>query len=258
MTSEEPNFETIKITDLKPADYNPRIINDDNFDKLKQSLNQFGLVDPIIINLKNENTIIGGHQRYQALLEKHEGEELYLIRLGDIGWVFDNIDLKVNDKNMEKALNINLNQNNLTGEWDNDKLKGIFVDLKLEEVDLEITGFNDIQINNISPSLSKEGFKIEDKKENKNPQSLKFNTFPKTRPLPKKKKEKKEPIFITPTNIQQPKPEETFKKPEPQPLPKPKPKKKKKHIVTVYLKTDEECQEIYDKLMKDGYLCTIN
>lgn len=55
------DFETIKITDIKPAIYNPRTITDENFDKLKQSLNQYGLVDPIVINLKNENTIIGGH-----------------------------------------------------------------------------------------------------------------------------------------------------------------------------------------------------
>lgn len=156
------NFETIKITDIKPAQYNPRNIDDENFAKLKNSLHQFGLVDPIVINLKNKNTIIGGHQRYRALLEEEKHDDLYLIRLGDIGWVFDTPDLKIEDENMEKLLNISLNQTNMMGEWDNDKLKGIFVDFKLEDIDLELTGFDDWEINNISPLLSNNDYDEED------------------------------------------------------------------------------------------------
>ena len=163
------DFETIKITDIKPATYNPRTITDENFNKLKQSLNQYGLVDPIVINLKNENTIIGGHQRYKALLDEHNtNKELYLIRLGDIGWVFDNLDLKVEDDTVEKLLNINLNQNNLMGEWDNEMLKGIFVDLKLNEVELDLTGFDDWEIDNISPLLSVEDYDTDKKGETTN------------------------------------------------------------------------------------------
>ena len=37
------DFEKIKITDIKPAPYNPRLINEENFSKLKQSLNRFGV-----------------------------------------------------------------------------------------------------------------------------------------------------------------------------------------------------------------------
>lgn len=167
------DFETIKITDIKPATYNPRTITDENFNKLKQSLNQYGLVDPIVINLKNENTIIGGHQRYKALLDEHNTDkELYLIRLGDIGWVFDNLDLKVEDDTVEKLLNINLNQNNLMGEWDNEMLKGIFVDLKLNEVELDMTGFDDWEIDNISPLLSIDDYEDEnEEKDNSNDES---------------------------------------------------------------------------------------
>lgn len=142
-------FETIKITDIKPAPYNPRLINDENFHKLKQSLDRFGLVDPIVINLKNENTIIGGHQRYKVLLDNTEPTDLYLLRLGDIGWVFDNLDLKVEDENMEKLLNVSLNQQNLMGEWDNEKLEELFTELSLEDVDLTLTGFNDFEIEEI-------------------------------------------------------------------------------------------------------------
>lgn len=146
------DFERIKITELKSADYNPRVITKENFEKLKQSLNQFGLVDPIIINLKNDNTIIGGHQRYKVLLQNKELEDLYLLRLGDVGWVFDNIDLKIEDESIEKLMNINLNQTNLMGEWNNVKLESLFTDLELSNIDLDLTGFEEFEIDEISLS----------------------------------------------------------------------------------------------------------
>ena len=60
---------TIKITEIEPADYNPRIMSEIERTKLRNSMETFGIVDPIIVNLKN-NRIIGGHQRYEVLLEK--------------------------------------------------------------------------------------------------------------------------------------------------------------------------------------------
>lgn len=85
-------IESIKITELKPADYNPRRISDDEYLKLKNSISTFGLVDPIIINLKNMH-IVGGHQRYDVLLDEYMSNneffaELSMIRLGDVGFVF--------------------------------------------------------------------------------------------------------------------------------------------------------------------------
>lgn len=63
-------IEKIKITDIKPAEYNPRQITSEELTKLTNSISTFGLVDPIIINLKN-NKIIGGHQRYEVLINQH-------------------------------------------------------------------------------------------------------------------------------------------------------------------------------------------
>ena len=50
--------------------------------KLEKNINTYGLVDPIIINLKN-NTIIGGHQRYDILISQDETQDLQLIKRGD-------------------------------------------------------------------------------------------------------------------------------------------------------------------------------
>lgn len=145
-------FDKIKLTDIIPAEYNPRKINEAEKEKLKNSLNEFGLVDPIVINLQN-NHIIGGHQRYDAILDQHiqDGEfiaELNLIRLGDIGWVFTDTDLKVESLEHEKALNIALNK--ISGEWDTNKLEEIFADLKLSNFNVDLTGFDDIEIDNLT------------------------------------------------------------------------------------------------------------
>ena len=132
-------MEKIKMTDIKPTEYNPRMISDNELKKLKNSIENFGLVDPIIINLKN-NTIIGGHQRYKAL-NKLGIESLNLIKLGGIGWCFVNDNIAKLDENYEKALNISLNK--ISGEWDEDKLCGLLENISFEDFDLSLTGFDE-------------------------------------------------------------------------------------------------------------------
>lgn len=148
------SFDTIKITDIIPAPYNPRTITDTEMDKLENSLSTFGLVDPIVINLKN-NHIIGGHQRFDAILnnaiKKDDLQELNLIRLGDIGWVFTDTDLKIESSEHEKALNIALNK--IQGEWDTSKLTELFNDLTLNDFNLELTGFTNIELNELNINL---------------------------------------------------------------------------------------------------------
>lgn len=56
------------LTDIHPADYNPRKAlrpSDPEFRNIEHSLREFGYVDPIIIN--RDGTIIGGHQRATVL-----------------------------------------------------------------------------------------------------------------------------------------------------------------------------------------------
>ena len=136
--------EKIKITDLIPSDYNPRIMPENEATKLRNSLETFGLVDPIVINLKN-NHIIGGHQRFEVLIDQHLEDnkifdELNMIRLGDIGWVFTDTDLKVESEDHEKALNLSLNK--ISGEWDSEKLFVILEELEVNNFDIELTGFD--------------------------------------------------------------------------------------------------------------------
>lgn len=141
-------IEKIKITDIKPAEYNPRNISSEELKKLENSISTFGLVDPIIINLKN-NKIIGGHQRYEVLINQHMLDndfygELNLIRMGDIGWIFTETDLTLEDEDHEKALNLALNK--ISGEWDFEKLGEILDELTINDFNIELTGFDELEI----------------------------------------------------------------------------------------------------------------
>ena len=144
------NFEKIKLEELQPSEYNPRQISGEQSDKLKNSLQEFGLVDPIIVNLKTKH-VIGGHQRYN-ILKQNKNKEYSLIKLGDIGWIFDDENITIKDENHEKALNVALNK--ISGEWDKQKLQELFQELNTESFNLEITGFNNIELNsfNITPN----------------------------------------------------------------------------------------------------------
>ena len=100
-------FQSYKIADLIPASYNPRKKlkpGDKEYEKIKNSIKEFGYVEPIIIN--SDMTIIGGHQRATVL--------------ADLGYTEVECIVVDIDKTKEKALNVALNK--ITGEW-NKELK---------------------------------------------------------------------------------------------------------------------------------------
>jgi len=120
-------FKKIKITDLKHADYNPRKdlkAGDAEFEKIKNSITEFGYVEPIIIN--SDYTIVGGHQRAKVLKE---------LGYDEVNCVVIEI-----DKTKEKALNVALNK--ISGEWDFEALAKLLDDLKEEDYNVELTGFD--------------------------------------------------------------------------------------------------------------------
>lgn len=60
-------MDTVKIKDIKPAEYNPRKLSDDAFKTLQESIDKLGFILPIILN-KDNNTIVAGHQRTKSCL----------------------------------------------------------------------------------------------------------------------------------------------------------------------------------------------
>ncbi len=121
------NIQKIRIDKLKPATYNPRKDlkpNDPEYIKIKNSIENFGYVSPLIIN--NDMTVIGGHQRLKVLKELGFTELECIV-----------VDL---DKTNEKALNIALNK--IQGDWDEEKLEDLLQELKLQNFDTNLTGFD--------------------------------------------------------------------------------------------------------------------
>lgn len=54
------------ISELSPADYNPRRIDDESFQLLRESIERFGLIKPVLLN--GNGTLMAGHQRIKALI----------------------------------------------------------------------------------------------------------------------------------------------------------------------------------------------
>ena len=94
-------IEKKKISELKPAPYNPRKSNEKQEANLKASLEKFGVVEPIVYN-KQTGYIVGGHFRVR---------ELKKLGYTEVDCVVVNL-----NEEQEKELNIRLNAN--TGEWD--------------------------------------------------------------------------------------------------------------------------------------------
>ena len=138
----ELEVKEINIDDIHQSDYNPREISKTELTKLKNNIDEFGLVDPIIVNLKNNN-IVGGHQRYKALLLKNV-KKLHMITIGNIGWVFNETDLNIKDEDAEKILNLSLN--NISGEWNEGQLNHILQELKQKNKNYKLTGFDDLDL----------------------------------------------------------------------------------------------------------------
>jgi len=125
MSNIDLKIERKKVSDLKPADYNPRKMKKEEMAKLRKSLDTFGYVDPIIWN-KRTNTVVGGHQRIKALI--------------DLGHKDDEIAVVIVDFDLEKEKALNIALNRISGQFNKEKL-GMILD-KMSMEDLELTGLN--------------------------------------------------------------------------------------------------------------------
>jgi DNA modification methylase len=141
-------IEKIKIEKLNPAEYNPRKDlkpGDPEYEKLKNSILNFGYVEPVLWNKRTGN-IIGGHQRYKVLVELGEKE-------------IDCVVVDMDSEN-EKALNIALNK--VSGDWDKDKLMLLIEDLKGIDFDVSLTGFDPAELDDLFKDSLKDNIKEDD------------------------------------------------------------------------------------------------
>ena len=103
-----------QIADLKAAPYNPRRIDKKARRGLEASLRRFGMVQEVVVN-RRTGYIVGGHQRVDALRETGVTE---------VPVVYVDLD----DKD-ERALNVTLNSDLVSGTFDDEKLAALIADI---------------------------------------------------------------------------------------------------------------------------------
>ena len=130
----------VQLSDIKAAKYNPRRDlkpGDPDYDALKMSVEEFGLVEPLIWNERTGN-LVGGHQRLK-ILEKAG------VKSTEVSVVY--LDLE-----KEKALNLALNK--ISGQWDVLKLTEVLGEIRDESEDLlSQTGFRGDELGMLLASL---------------------------------------------------------------------------------------------------------
>jgi len=121
--SQDIKIQYVAISDLKPAEYNPRSWDESAKEKLKTSIQKHGFVDPVIANELSErkNIIVGGHFRTECAKE---------LGFTKVPVVYVRLSLE-----QEKALNLRLNR--VAGDWNYELLKEFDPSLLLD------VGFND-------------------------------------------------------------------------------------------------------------------
>jgi ParB-like chromosome segregation protein Spo0J len=121
---------TLPIDQLQPAAYNPRKPlgpKSSAYRKLKASLAEFGLVEPLVWN-ERTGRVVGGHARLRILRELGVTEvPVSVVRL---------------DEAREKALNIVLNNQEAQGRYDPAKLADLLTELQALP-ELALTGFDE-------------------------------------------------------------------------------------------------------------------
>lgn len=132
--SDFPKLVTIKVSEID-ADYesNPRILNNEKFDTLKDSFKKFGNIQPIVVNNRT-NKLLSGHQRLRILKEKGEEVDVWMVDI---------------DEFKETAASIALNQE--VAEYDQDMLKTIIDEI--DEENIKLTGFDDAEIKRITEEI---------------------------------------------------------------------------------------------------------
>jgi DNA modification methylase len=139
-------IEIVDINTIKPYENNPRKLKDSAIEKVAKSIKEFGFRQPIVVD--KEKIIVVGHTRYRASK-----------KLG-----LTNVPITIADNLTPEQINayrIADNRTNEEAEWDIELLKTELKDLQLKDFDLDLTAFDEDQLNNFLFD-EKEGLTDED------------------------------------------------------------------------------------------------
>jgi DNA modification methylase len=137
-----PMVVSVPINKLKPAAYNPRLMPPEEMAKLRRSIQTYGLVEPLVVR-KADDTIIGGHQRWEAARS---------LGLKQVPVVY----LELSEPEA-KALNLALNK--IQGEWDLPKLGELLAELReLPDLDETLSGFDPPEMDQLLGELERQAW----------------------------------------------------------------------------------------------------
>lgn len=128
------NFEfgTIKRSQIKFADYNPRKIDKSNQDKLINAIKDHGLIEPVVWNQRT-GVLVGGHQRLTA------ADMIYNSKDYDVPVAIIDV-----DERTEKKLNVQLNNPSMQGSWDLDELLKLSTDVSFGDMGFDRSDIEDM------------------------------------------------------------------------------------------------------------------
>jgi len=117
---------TMELSNIHPAKYNPHDATEVDEERIMESIDRFGYLDPIVVNTKGgKNIVVGGHLRLKSLQKKGiERAEVVCVELDEVE---------------EKELNMILNYRS---KYDMEKLADIISDLHNEGVDVYDLGID--------------------------------------------------------------------------------------------------------------------
>jgi len=140
----------ISIQDIIPAPYNPREISPKALEGLRASLEEFGLVEPLIWNQRTKH-LVGGHQRLKALQMSGKLQDTVKVVVVDL------------DLEQEMKLNVTLNNQLISGQWNIQKLEQVISSIP---VPTDIAKLRIAELKQVAKTLNKAV--IPQNQENKN------------------------------------------------------------------------------------------
>lgn len=142
----------LKRSQIHFAEYNPRTISEEGKKALRCSIKRYGVVGGIVVNKQTGYTIVGGHQKVSVLDELNKynpdtKENDYSLRVELI-----DVDLKT-----EKSLNVALNNPNVGGDWDDEKMRRLIPDIDWKDAGLTDADLNMFGVDYLLQTKEEEG-----------------------------------------------------------------------------------------------------
>jgi hypothetical protein len=157
----------MKVKNLKPSDYNPRVISEARLKMLKKSLDEFGDLSGVVFNVETEH-LVGGHQRlkhldpeWRIVKEKHS-DKTGTTALGYIETPTGRLSYREVKWVIEKEIQANIAANNHGGEFEKNALAKLFKKMG-KNTDANLLGFEKNFFKNYKTEKTatlKEGFEV--------------------------------------------------------------------------------------------------